>query len=201
MTISRAEMKLNEQMQQADYELAVSNKAFADATPAGKRVIIAQDVISWLKIGKIRARTGVYLDPSVPVYADDGTVSHYEDGALDPARVDGGKCTACALGSVFACTVERTGGRVGFWSNYRQSQQTAVLEPFFEVRQLRLIESAFEREDFCNDADEAVHFGQVVAGGYAARIASIMQNIIDNGGTFVPEQEPRTVDLGAGYLR
>ena len=60
---------------------------------------------------------------------------------------------------------------------------------FFDIDQLRLIESAFEQSEFGNlDYDlveRAVEFGNRYK-VHGTRLRAIMQNIIDNRGTFVP---------------
>lgn len=188
-----------------------TNAAFDAMTPEQKRVAIARDVLEWLRIGKIVPEPGTYLTVH-------NTAGQRVDIGMDPGPINGHKCTACALGAIFACATERTdltiGGvnRAGNWPDAARAQ----LGPYFDLDQLKLIESAFEdyggfyldgtprgREDH-QMAYRAVRFGVKVGdahpcfeGRYVDRsmrrqrspdriLRAIMQNIIDNNGTFIP---------------
>ncbi len=176
MAISKAELRLNEAAQALDR----SNQEFLALAPADRRVLIAKDVLKWLRAGKIRAETGTYLEGYDPVTG--------KSTEKEPDRVDGGSCTVCALGAVFACTVERIGGLEGFWSYRSADSIRGELGDHFDGEQLRLIETAFEQNDFTLDSSvvvvsAAIHFA---TGGPRKRLVAIMKNIIENGGTFCP---------------
>jgi hypothetical protein len=195
--VSRAELHLNKLAQAHDHKVAVGNAKFAKASPARKRVIIAKDVLEWLGEGKLLPTQGTYLssflrDKDGQLLYEDGRVVN---GRVLDDRVDGGKCTACALGAVFACTVERKGGMPNFWRMgwcpYFMHQELA---PYFDRDQLTLIEAAFEKNGGFHEADhEADHEAGEAAESFgrrfdtaSSRMAAIMKNIIANGGTFVP---------------
>ncbi len=176
MAISKAELRLNEAAQALDR----SNQEFNALSPAARRVAIARDVLKWLEVGKIRAKTGTYLS-SYDIKNDRYT--NKEDD-----RVDGGSCTVCALGAVFACTVERIGGLKDFWS-YRDAESIRrELGDHFDDEQLRLIETAFEQGDFTRTTPDYV-IGQAIefaTGRPEERLVAIMKNIISNKGEFCP---------------
>lgn len=155
------------------------NARFAAMTPAQQRVTIAKDVLDWLEIGKITARPGTYMrfDVMAPAEVEDDYAWRRTTEAQDVLVQPGQSCTACALGSIFACTVGRADNiKVRDFQYAGQDDQHAYLAPYFSQRQLWLIESAFERSVFgCWDNNEyedvampAVTFGErhVVRGWY-----------------------------------
>lgn len=205
-----------------------SNKRFAKLPAAQQRVAIARDVLQWLKLGKLTAKSNTYLI----VRKDDGSTVDYD--SVD--NVNGFKCDACALGAVFACAVERevattqrftiheSNGSKGFQWSTREA-----LSPYFDTLQLTLIECAFERSssflDYTapgmpatasftperdalrvqsiraaklgKDIEDAIPWDLYQVEGLdtidkreryrdARVMRAIMQNIIDNDGTFVP---------------
>jgi hypothetical protein len=232
--VSRAELALNEREQAYDHKVSKANKRFAKANAATKRVIIAKDVITWLNIGKLKPAPGIYLrskfafDPVTNqawAYGDDAPYElrsrllRVEGTPTEDNKVNGDTCAACALGGLFACAVERADGlkdlievrpddRREFWMAGQEAMHT-YLAPFFDLKQLLLIESAFERSDFVcdgmwtswnrehdDDPSKEVR-NEWKAEGLAAaekfrhiaapsdRMRAIMENVIANGGTFV----------------
>jgi hypothetical protein len=137
------------------------NQQFRALPPAEKRVAIAKDVLKWLRAGKLTPCPGSYMGPLDPNITD---------------VVNGFTCQACAIGAVFACSVEHgeAGGTVvhyldgqwddaGQWVPDRQPvgfDGTAMvnrLGGLFTPAQLRLMEAAFEGRyntrigDLCRD--------------------------------------------------
>lgn len=150
--IPRAEWRLAEKMARQ----GLKNQKFRALDPATKRVAIAKDVLKWLATGKLKAQSGFYL--------------------LAPTEVvdvvNGYKCEACALGSLFACAVERgdAGGTVvespslrNYYGSIGMRADTfegvklySKLEGIFDKVQLAMIEGAFEPEhSFPRDSREA----------------------------------------------
>lgn len=163
-------------------------------TAAEKRVLIAKDTIKWLKTHALRVRPGTYF------LAPIGSLSSKSDtDKLDVALgTIEGSCTVCGLGGMFYSMVRRfdkvtvglsAGDQVHGHTIYEQ------LGKYFSTTQLSLIESAFEvqamtanvtmRPNFnWDEVNRAVDF----AWGKepADRLRKIMNNIINNGGTFRP---------------
>jgi hypothetical protein len=182
------------------------NAKFAALGAAKKRVAIARDVLKWIGTGKLVPTAGTYL--SSRVYNPEQ--GYYADERRDETRVDGGKCSACALGALFACKVEQVGGIHDFWQVRTHAKLHDGLSDYFSAEQLWAIESAFEQSFFFPDtysspwrtgyvgdekqeyAYKCVQFCENLPDRYndAVRMRAIMKNIIRNKGTFVPEQLP-----------
>lgn len=217
--LPRWERQLNLKHQEADrlhqVHTARKNRKFARLPADQQRVAIAQDVLLWLRTGKAFAKPGEYLSPNK--YDDEDNVIAVI-GGQSSTRVNGGACSVCALGALFACAVESNGGLQNFWNPVvsvtapwgggTQGAMHTYLAPYFDKLQLELIESAFERGSFVSIAAEdgrsydervkealgraelAIKFGLKASDDPGERMAAIMRNIIANGGTFCPEQDP-----------
>lgn len=183
------------------------NEAFAAMTPAQQRVAIAKDVLKWIALDRLVPTTGSYFDVWNKAALGIGSNAYYRkklDGqeALLKPEV---KCSVCALGGLFACTVARANSITLYDVNIAgQGAMHEYLAPYFDRRQLLLVESAFERVDFRPhrekyriddygdesfvqdlEVERAVAFGC----GYDKadkRMRAIMENIIANGGEFKP---------------
>jgi hypothetical protein len=142
------------------------NAAFKKMSSAEQRIEIASDVIQWLRAGRVIATSGIYLEPL-----------ERQEGA---AKIDGVQCYVCALGAVFAVAVERDAVECSNVFSYREGAMRGALAPYFDFGQLRMIEAAFEEWSYEKE------FGDQYEDD-AERMIAIMQNIIDNDGTFVPE--------------
>ena len=157
-------------------------KAFYRQTKAQKRVTIAKDVLKWLDTKKVRASPGVYLD----VY--DG-----KELVTEGDTVNGYKCEACALGAIFACTVERAKAARSGGFNVSSGHMRSRLGPYFERDQLAAIENAFEQTSVIpTEASTGTWSPQYEGADFSAdssptrRMRAIMKNIIRNNGTFIP---------------
>ena len=161
-----------------------ANLTFAAATPAQQRVLIAEDVLLWLKTGKVDAMQGIYLR-----VLDDDRVRY------DLAKVNGFTCEACALGAIFACALERdqlprSGDPDDDGTAVSERTMRRRLEPYFSEAQLKAIEGAFE----INDAYAGWgprNYGYAlykVSKSAEYRMEAIMRNIIANDGSFVYDE-------------
>lgn len=182
------------------------NAAFEKLPPEKKRVTIAKDVIKALNAKRITPKQNYYLQVG---YADDGDVTNESDAQT--ALLEGKlKCDVCALGSVFVCAVERMNKlKVGDLYNDKYKMMD-YLSGVFDSEQLDLIECAFERtrNHACTELDDdearrAIELGRkfetrtgncgcgdpkctVKRPDSEACMRAIMENIIANGGTFIP---------------
>lgn len=195
------------QVRDAENALYLANKnlKFAQLTPGQRRVAIAKDVIQQIELGKIHPEAGVYIADVKT--GDDKTVS----------------CNACALGSLFACAVNKPELKahvkdfldvdaeedISFAVDSTDAREMRrLLEPYFSLSQLELIETAFECGNVTNSSglsesylNRAVSFGeryQPEEDEYGdfdeeearemdrKRLVAIMKNIIKNNGTFRP---------------
>ena len=152
--------------------IELDNAKLATATPAQKRVIIAKDVLSWLKLGKLRAQPGTYL-----------SVTDSNDRWIpDAAKVNGWACNACALGAVFAVAVERNLVNASC-SETPDFSMRSLLTLYFARDQLLAIENAFEM--WTHKAGGRFCSGRGYSEDPSLRMEAIMKNIITHRGTFV----------------
>lgn len=186
----------------------VRNEEFLAATAAEQRVIIARDVLEWVRVRKLEPWSGTYLSvKETETVEGDGREPTLPLGSV--STVNGGSCYACGLGALFALTVERGpfevrdvcsgGGSISEGMRHK-------LAPYFSPEQLTLIECAFERSTGFSYEDENLPYAERLdAAGFGRRVEAassgcleegdsvdrrvmraIMQNIIDNNGTFIP---------------
>lgn len=164
-----------------------------------QRVIIAKDVIAQIEAERYFAKGGSYI-----------RISEEDDyrGSVKENFQNIKHCKVCALGGCFLSIVrfknnvdfdELTDiGAMQFAHNNKFKQ---ILTSIFSIQQLILIENAFENGWFGEspifgsydekysvsrqDKHEAWEFGQQFS-NQNDRLIAIMQNIIDNKGTFKP---------------
>lgn len=175
-------------------QVARCNREFDAMAKAQKRVAIAKDVLAYLRAGKIKT--------DVPGYLNDVDLRNGEQ-VRDSLQATDRACQACAIGACFVAANLRADDlevralcRNGSWDDGMRD----YLARWFSRGQLCLIEAAFEC-DAETAADQGVgdrlarraeDFG--LAHGNRCknrtrrtrRMRAIMQNIIDNGGTFKP---------------
>lgn len=199
---------------------AEMNAAFDAADDAGKRVIIAQDVIAALAEKRIVPTAGNYL--SLP-HDPENTRNLWGDIALESVAAKGlgapsdsfrdllaklPPCQVCAKGAIFVCTVARR-NQVTNAEAFRPlagwggAEMRGLLGDIFDAEQLSIIEREFEGGANDNGISDEPVMGLFEEGededGYRdgswkelyndeTRMTMIMQNIVRNGGTFVPEQ-------------
>jgi hypothetical protein len=175
---------------------------------AEKRVAIATDVIAALDAKHILAESMTYMNILTP------NEDLMEENIADIADIEVGdftrtrQCTVCALGALFTSAVERfdrlkcgdVRARASCFMegiSIRGSDIKRYLNEFFSQEQIELIEHAFEGKDpggivvsSASDRMRAMSFISIVTPSSAkapepeSRMRIIMQNIIDNNGTF-----------------
>lgn len=184
-------------------QIIKSNTRFQNATKAEKRVLIAKDVLARLETGQYKAKAGTYwrtrgVETRKLIWGAENVegFSRNTEG-LQSYIVNGDiKCTCCALGGMITSCIAKENdffladanflSEVGFsGTNVRKR-----LLRFFSEKQLCQIESYFE--GYCNsDIYGEKRDERAVAFNYdnpndKARLVKIMQNIVDNKGTFKP---------------
>lgn len=154
---------------------------FLAATLEQQRVALAEDVIKYLGSAQIEACPGLYFAADVLPSGVDARVAILENPGM--------RCSVCALGSLFYAKVLAANGvRTEAWGFVRFDRRS--LEAIFEKSQLDLIESAFEQDAMNNYSTDEVEC-EAASRTYEdvnraeERMRLIMQNIVDNGGTFV----------------
>ena len=198
-----------QQLAKAKREIARRNKIYAEASAAEKRVLIAKDVIAQLKAKRIFAETGTWTDLDVLGKAQS---FNEEAGFQETFLTDNSlSCNCCAVGSLFiGCTLYanklpnyeiRDNWELG--ENLISRKKFANgFEKLFSPKQLGLIELAFEgRSEFFTDDEWFDYEAPKLSAkeNTAARVRyydafkserdrliAIMENIIENNGTFEP---------------
>ncbi len=171
-------------------KITKKNEAFEKLTKAQKRVQIAKDVIKSLNNGKLLASQGVYVTRNRPTK----TLGHdlFDDKVtcgLDTVLEKIPKCKVCALGGLFVEAVKHHNDITTdeITPNPWQNELHNYLNKFFSIEQLHMIEDAFEGHYystyylnhkalvFCNNLKKP-----------RDRMLKIMENIVENKGTFRP---------------
>jgi len=173
------------------------NEQFKKATKAQKRVMIAQDVLAQLKAKRYVAESGCWVQPNIHS-AWEKKLSHHDSvqELFIEQKIE--SCNVCALGGLFmSCTnfnnntlledldfaSEELGNLID------EEQLFNKLNKIFSTSQLKLIESYFEANDgYFRDYDEDDRI-EAFYNKYPSekkRLQLIMENIVENEGTFVP---------------
>jgi len=182
-------------------------KKFAKLDAAGKRVMIAKDILLQLDAKKLVAEQGRYVSIS-SLYEFDDT----QDIKANYSKIK--ECPVCALGACLMATTKFNNhlkfGDIGPTVSYMNTSKVSfVLQELFSDEQLLLIECAFEgmitgessyaSQTFGTNlpADEfkkAYDFANKFREKYSIdakntstlKMEAIMNNIIQNKGTFIP---------------
>lgn len=178
-------------------EIARRNKVFKAATNAGKRILIAKDVISLIKSKKIKAISQIFYEANpIDVLEGEG----FQKAFIDKKILN---CQCCAQGAMMvSCTL--------FNNNYTVEESETFngdfndlgfkikddfklkngLNKYFSKTQLALIEQAFENRKgaFTRCSPKQA---MIINKFYdknpndKKRLLAIMKNIIDNKGKFI----------------
>lgn len=141
-----------------------------------KAVALAKDVLKWLKYMNIRAGQ----------YFEEIDIDQLNKGAKQKSRVKILKnCEVCALGACVVSGFNLDGNSI--LDEYVVETNLHKIRNIFGVDESNEIEGAFERAEawegtFIPDAEA---FGKTFKDN-KARLAAIMQNIVDHDGYFIP---------------
>lgn len=170
----KKELTAAQKAAQVKREIAKRNKLFAAADAAGKRVLIAKDVIAQIKLGKFNPVTGSWVDAidyRYNVFAAAGY--NLENPSPTMPRPDineesrsvredffaglTGTCNCCALGAMFmSCTLNNNKTTMADLDEVQYALGDRIedrakdgpmsngLTKFFSFAQLKLIEQAYE---------------------------------------------------------
>lgn len=174
-------------------QIKTDNEVFAALVPAQQRVELAKDVIKQLQTRRFIAKAGIYFESDA--LDEMGTETNPE---LQTFFNEMSQCEVCAKGAMFVCLVDKKNSLklldVSSGSEYNEFSGTLItkyLRDLFELGQLELIESAFERDDMGSgyadeeDIQNAIFFGEKFFDD-GSRLWGIMENIVQNNGKFVP---------------
>lgn len=202
---------LKRRLTRARKKLEQKNAEFAKMTKKQQRVTIAADVIADLRTRKLVADTGRYLFDSFNVTKEDGWETCKLPDDMDLAEIqygelaEAGTCTVCGIGALFVDAVKRHDKYTADLAEAEQPSQREIhdyLGKWFSVKQLLLVESAFETREFLDDdysgygddedrtpSDEDLAAAVIFGRRFSTpdkRMKAIMKNIIENDGTFKP---------------
>ena len=175
------------------------NAEFKKATKAQKRVMIAQDVLAQLKTKRYVAESGCWVLPNY--YSDWKQLSDKDSVQELFAAKKIESCNVCALGGLFmSCTnfnnntlledLYDVSDDLGNLID-EEEQLSNKLNKIFSVKQLKLIEVYFEGNDgyfYENREYDTVKAFYIKYPSDKKRLQLIMENIVENEGTFVPKK-------------
>lgn len=179
------------------------NKKFEQATPAQKRVMIAEEVIAQVKANRIISDRGVWLNID---FKDGGNINPTESIQNLFKNNQVKECRCCALGAMMvSCTILNNKElyqdlcfhfeHLGHWVDEYKEKLPNGFNKFFTRKQLIMIECAFEgfmsyfrSEDLINplthnEIKKTKDFFEEHP-ETEERLLAIMENIIKNKGTF-----------------
>jgi hypothetical protein len=191
------------------------NKDFEKLPINEKRIAIAKDAISQLKKEKFLAVESCYIS----FEGDDAMEAAYEK-AITKAEDETEfrdvlkkvpQCEVCARGALFVSSVRLFNNfNVGAMKKCEAEEGNnspgydsikKIEKRFFSVNQIGLIELAFEGDEYVSkEASDANNYDNESSHAFrffgfyqdaTDRMIAIMQNIIDNGGKFVPSKDKR----------
>jgi len=172
------------------------NEEFKKATKAQKRVMIAQDVLAQIKTKRYVAESGCWVQPNIKAACEKNLKD--EDSVQELfAKKKIKSCNVCALGGLFMSCINLNNNttvedlKKEFYIGdfvYDDSKISNGLNRIFTQKQLILIESYFEGSQgyFKGDNEKTLLF--LESYNDDERLEMIMQNIIDNNGTFKPSK-------------
>lgn len=191
--------------------IEANNGKFEKLSKAKKRVVVAQDCLDRIKAGQFQPERNKFIDDrdlsrlvtGNDIYVNLENVVSVESCSLKDRINEIPKCTACAKGSLFLAFIGRANNFDVNDVNFRNNNATndnfhAKLLEIFDIKQLALIEFAFEKRLYMKvdlegnainftekTVDKAVEFFKFYDGS-ENRMIGICENIIKNKGTFKP---------------
>jgi hypothetical protein len=190
----KAMTKMKDAVNRLNRRITRGNAAFEKMSKAEKRVQLAKDVISQIEVGRLKPTSGTWLDIKAPKSVKAQT-------ELQEVLKDIKKCEGCAVGALLLCAIDRKDDlKISQLNTYYRDatfkkgdailidgEEDALkyLERFFSTKQVMMIEAAFEQGSSFNNGPDDVYFVPEVENA-RDRMTLIMQNIIENNGTFKP---------------
>lgn len=153
-----------------------NNEKFEQLSTNQKKVELAKDVILQINSGFFNVTRGTFFSKQSSIKSED----------LGEDLLLGTQCTVCAKGALFAADIMKKGNCSNdkFKVDKGNADVYNRLGGIFTKAELDEIEVAFEMW-IGHGYSDAYHFGTLYDSS-AERLEAIMQNIIDNEGTFKP---------------
>jgi hypothetical protein len=148
---------------------------------AQERVAICKDALAWIKAGALIPTMGVYVSPTI-------TPREFSpnNGKTQLRDIKLGKCQVCAKGALFLAKAVRYNNVLAAqWDNAcDDSLPGGVMGEHFSFNQLWVIEDYFEGRHFGNNKNIIKWVKKYP--NAKDRLIAILNNIIENKGTFKP---------------
>jgi hypothetical protein len=157
---------------------------------AQERIAICKDALAWVEAGALIPSTGQYVRPEVWVSDED-----FRSGK-QLRDINLGKCSVCLRGALFLAKAVRFDNVWATNRFYAEPENRAALLEHFDNKQIELVEVYYEGTIYTSWHREVESWHEPVAekfhskylGRPSERMTIILQNIIDNEGTFCPEK-------------
>ena len=177
------------------------NAEFKKATKAQKRVMIAQDVLAQLKAKRYVAESGCWVQANYNSTATWADIKYTDSVQELFAEKTIESCNVCALGGLFmSCTNLNNNTLLEELDDVSEDLGNLIdeeeklsnkLNKIFSTPQLKLIETYFEANggyfrDY--DEDNRIEAFYNKHPSDKKRLQLIMENIVENEGTFVPKK-------------
>ncbi len=173
------------------------NLEFKKLSKPEQRIAIAQDVLDQIKAKRYIATSGRWIsfEEEKGTYLSQFSPTDSIQGLFEKKELT--TCQCCGLGALFMSCINLNNNTTVENYNYESDDlATAIseetlsngLNEIFSYEQLRLIESYFEGADgaFLDDKRNAINF--YYENCEEERLKLVMENIIENEGTFVPSK-------------
>lgn len=177
------------------------NAEFKKATKAQKRVMIAQDVLAQLKAKRYVAESGCWVQANYNPTVTLAEIKYHDSVQELFAEKTIESCNVCALGGLFmSCTNLNNNTLLEELDDVSEDLGNLIdeeeklsnkLNKIFTTSQLKLIETYFEANggyfrDY--DEDNRIEAFYNKHPSDKKRLQLIMENIVENEGTFVPKK-------------
>jgi hypothetical protein len=192
-------------IQQINRKIQENNRLFKAATKAEKRVMIAKDALQSIKSKIYKARTGTWVKISRTQIEKITELSKEQQcnnsSSIQSAIIGLEDCQCCAVGSLMLSMFKYvneaavTLDDIPRGYEYRGPFSLEILKPsktnlgirkFFSLEQLKLIEFVYEGGDgWCDEIPTSIRIKFYKKyPNKTQRMIAILENIIENNGTF-----------------
>ena len=187
---------LAEKIRKQNKRIRDRNYRFRKMPLERQRITIAKDVLELLETEKVIAQSGTYMELDSDIeekYWDDWTAAPEAPVQLHELIERSETCEVCGIGACFVAAVRRNDQVEASDMNAASDDRfmRSYLRNWFTKDQIELIEAAFEESGGFYKGptrrlgERASNFGKRYDSD-EERMRAIFQNIVDNGGTFVP---------------
>ena len=172
-------------------QIEAENELFNSLSVEEKRVAIAKDALVRIDIGVIQPKTGWFISNMYELKRKGKDVKSVLNTCNDLV------CECCAKGTMMLSLVGRMNNFTNsdfsdgnYTANKAYSSEHAKLQELFDIKQLDLIETAYEGKSYLEiiskeEVEKALVWKKKQKVGTERLLQRILRNIIKNKGTFV----------------